>query len=161
MVKKEQQFSSKNTFFFVVIFRYGFGANLVAYEEWLVAIAFWMYFMASAVATHERAHVTADILGFLIRDPKIIWYRALLVGALELTILCVITYWGFLMCQEELNTYPNLQSTIALKIPFLVPRVGSFSGCVMMTVYTLLHCCLLFRRGPHNYYISDLRQKDH
>ncbi|WP_432472441.1 TRAP transporter small permease [Amphritea sp. HPY] len=136
------------TFFFVVIFRYGFGADLFAYEEWLMTIAFWMFFMASAVATHDRVHVNADIVGFLISDPKVIWYRALLVEGIELIIVAVVTYWGFLMCQEEFNTYPNWQSTIALKIPFLVPRVGIFLGFLMMTVYTVLHLCLLFRNGP-------------
>lgn len=136
------------TFFFVVIFRYGFGADLFAYEEWLITIAFWMFFMASAAATHDRAHINADIVGFLISDPKLIWYRALLVEGLELIILAVVTYWGFLMCQEELNTYPKWQSTIALNIPFLVPRVGIFFGFMMMTVYTVLHFCLLLRNGP-------------
>jgi len=136
------------TFFFVVIFRYGFGADLFAYEEWLMTIAFWMFFMASAVATHDRAHVNADIVGFLITDPKTIWLRAIVVEVLELIIVSVVAYWGFLMCLEEFNTYPNWQSTIALKIPFLVPRVGIFLGFLMMAVYTALHLYLLLLKGP-------------
>jgi len=136
------------TFFFVVIFRYGFGADLFAYEEWLMTIAFWMFFMASAVATHDKAHVNADILGTLIHSPKLIWLRALLVESIELIIVITVTYWGFLMCQEELNTYPNWQATIALKIPFMVPRVGIFMGFLMMSVYTALHLYLLLLNGP-------------
>lgn len=136
------------TFFFVVIFRYGFGADLFAYEEWLMTIAFWMFFMASAAATHDKAHVTADILGTMISNPKIIWYRALVVECIELVIVVVVAYWGFLMCQEELNTYPNWQSTIALKIPFLVPRIGIFLGFFMMAIYTALHLSVLLRHGP-------------
>jgi TRAP-type C4-dicarboxylate transport system permease small subunit len=136
------------TFFFVVIFRYGFGADLFAYEEWLMTIAFWLFFMASAVATHDKVHVNADILGTLIHSPKLIWLRAILVQAIELIIVITVTYWGFLMCQEELNTYPNWQSTIALKIPFMVPRVGIFLGFFMMSVYTALHLYLLLRNGP-------------
>ena len=136
------------TFFFVVILRYGFGADLFAYEEWLMTIAFWMFFMASAAATHDRAHVNADIVGFLITDPKAIWIRSLVVETIELIIVAVVAYWGLLMCLEELGTYPNWQSTIALKIPFLVPRVGIFLGFLLMTVYTALHLYLLLRNGP-------------
>lgn len=136
------------TFFFVVILRYGFGADLFAYEEWLMTIAFWMFFMASAVATHDRAHVNADIVGFLITNPKTIWIRSVVVEMIELIIVAVVAYWGFLMCMEEFNTYPNWQSTIALKIPFLVPRVGIFLGFLLMGVYTALHLYLLLRNGP-------------
>lgn len=136
------------TFFFVVILRYGFGADLFAYEEWLMTIAFWMFFMASAAATHDRAHINADIVGFLISCPKAIWIRSLVVETLELIIVAVVTYWGFLMCMEELNTYPNWQSTIALKIPFMVPRFGIFLGFLLMTVYTALHLYVLLRKGP-------------
>lgn len=136
------------TFFFVVIFRYGFGADLFAYEEWLMTIAFWMFFMSAAVATHNKAHINADILGTLIHNPKTIWLRALLVQFIELIIIATVTYWGFLMCMEELDTYPGWQSTIALKIPFMVPRVGIFFGFIMMTVFTALHLYLLCRNGP-------------
>ncbi|MGB0941601.1 MAG: TRAP transporter small permease [Marinomonas sp.] len=136
------------TFFFVVIFRYGFGADLFAYEEWLMTIAFWMFFMASAVASHDRAHINADILGTMIHNPKLIWWRSVLVESIELCIVVVVAYWGFLMCQEEFNTYPNWQSTIALKIPFLVPRIGIFLGFLMMAIYTALHLYLLLSNGP-------------
>ena len=32
------------TFFAVVIIRYGFGGDLFAYEEWLLAVCFWGFF---------------------------------------------------------------------------------------------------------------------
>lgn len=136
------------TFFFVVIFRYGFGADLFAYEEWLMTIAFWMFFIASAAATHDRSHVNADIVGFMIDNPRIIWLRTILVEVLELAIVAVVTYWGFLMCLEELQTYPNWQATIALKIPFLVPRVGIFVGFLLMMFYSALHLYCTLQQKP-------------
>ncbi|MGB1238934.1 MAG: TRAP transporter small permease [Pseudomonadales bacterium] len=136
------------TFFVVVIVRYGFGGNLFAYEEWLMTVAFWMFFLGSAVATRERAHINADIVVFLLENPKLIWARAVLVELLELSILVVISYWGYLMCAEEIATYPNWQETIALKIPFLVPRIGIFFGFAMMALYSLLHLWLLLVQGP-------------
>ena len=136
------------TFFFVVIFRYGFNADLFAYEEWLMAACFWMFFMASAAASHDRAHINADILGVVIKDPGLIWKRAVLVELIELIVLIAITYWAYLMVRDEIAAYPNWQATIALHIPFLVPRAGIFLGFVMMTIYVALHLFLLVKNGP-------------
>ncbi|MEH6651529.1 MAG: TRAP transporter small permease subunit [Motiliproteus sp.] len=133
------------TFFFVVILRYGFGADLFAYEEWLMIVAFWMFFLGSAVATHDRMHVNADIVGFMITHPRMLYYRALLVETIELIIILVIVYWGYLMIEESILAYPHWQQTVALKLPFLLPRMGIFVGFVMMAVYTSLHLYVLIR----------------
>lgn len=136
------------TFFMVVIFRYGFGANLFAYEEWLMTISFWMFFMAAAVASARKEHVNADVLGFLIKNPRVIWWRELAVETIEIIVLCAVTYWGFLMLQEEVASYPIWQTTVALKIPFFVPRLGIFLGFLFMTIFAVLHFYLLLKNGP-------------
>lgn len=134
------------TFFAVVVVRYGFGADLFAYEEWLLVIAIWMFFLASAVATHNGAHVKADMLGFMIKSPRLLHARAVLVECLELIITLVILYWGYLMIKESLEAYPNWQETVALDIPFLVPRLGIFLGFLMMAVYSALRLYVLAGR---------------
>jgi len=136
------------TFFFVVILRYCFNADLFAYEEWLMVIAFWMIFLASAVATHDNSHITADILGFLLKNPKTIWMRDLLVKSIELLILLYLTYLGYVMITEDIAAYPMWQMSIALKIPFLVPRLGIAFSFFMMTIYTVFHLYLLVKEGP-------------
>ena len=136
------------TFFLVVIVRYGFGANLFAYEEWLMTIAFWMFFIGSSVATNEQRHIKADIIGCFLTNEKWVWTRSILVLSIEFIILATITYWGLLMCQEEIASYPSWQSTIALKIPFFVPRLGIFIGFLLMTFYTALHIYKLIRNSP-------------
>lgn len=136
------------TFFFVVILRYIFHADLFAYEEWLMVIAFWMIFLASAVATHDNSHITADILGFLLKNPKTIWMRDLLVKSIELFILLYLTYLGYVMITEDIAAYPMWQMSIALKIPFLVPRLGIAFSFLLMTIYTVFHLYLLVKEGP-------------
>ena len=136
------------TFFMVVIVRYGFGGNLFAYEEWLMTVSFWMFFMAAAVASARKEHVNADVLGFLIKNPRIIWWREIAVEIIEIGVLSAVTYWGYLMLQEELASYPIWQTTVALKIPFFVPRLGIFLGFLFMTLFAVLHFYLLLRNGP-------------
>ena len=136
------------TFFFVVILRYIFHADLFAYEEWLMVFSFWMIFLASAVATHDNSHITADILGFLLKNPKTIWMRDLLVKSIELFILLYLTYLGYVMITEDIAAYPMWQMSIALKIPFLVPRLGIAFSFLLMTIYTVFHLYLLVKEGP-------------
>lgn len=136
------------TFLFVVIFRYGFNADLFAYEEWLLIICFWLYFMASALGTYENSHVNADLLEHFIVNPRVKWYRTLVVGCIELIVTCAVIYWAVLMVRDEIASYPYWQSTIALKIPFLVPRVAVLVGFVFMALYSTLRLYVLIKLGP-------------
>ncbi|WP_460755959.1 TRAP transporter small permease [Marinomonas epiphytica] len=136
------------TFFFVVILRYGFNANLFAYEEWLMVVAFWMFFTASAVATRDDVHINADILGIFIKKTKTAWLHKVSVKTIELLILLYLTYLGYVMIMEEIAVYPMWQKSIALKIPFIVPRLGISVGFFMMTVFTALHLYSLLKKGP-------------
>ncbi|MBE3671323.1 C4-dicarboxylate ABC transporter [Vibrio navarrensis] len=144
------------TFFFVVILRYGFDADLFAYEEWLMVVAFWMFFMASAVATHNNVHINADILGIFIKSQKVAWIRTIVVQAIEFIVLIYLTYLSYVMVAEEITSYPMWQTSIALKIPFLVPRLGIALGFLMMAVYTALYLYVLFKEGPSG--LSDDEQ---
>lgn len=135
------------TFGFVVVARYGFSADLFAYEEWLMVICFWMFFMASAMGTYDKSHVNADLLGFIIENKRTIWLRNVIVEVIELLVTCAIIYWAYLMLSDEISYYPNWQTTIALKIPFFVPRFGIFLGFLLMAVYSALHLYVLIRTG--------------
>lgn len=136
------------TFFLVVIFRYGFNSDLFAYEEWLLIICFWMYFLGSAVGTYDGSHVTADLLSYVITDPKKAHVRALIIGAIEVTVSCVLVYWAVLMLIDEIASYPRWRTTIALRIPFLVPSFAIFAGFSLMAFYSALHLYALWKSGP-------------
>jgi len=135
------------TFGFVVVARYGFSADLFAYEEWLMVICFWMFFMASAMGTYDKSHVNADLLGFVIKDPRKLWLRNVIIEIIEVLVTFAIIYWAWLMIADEISYYPNWQTTIALQIPFLVPRIGIFLGFILMAVYSILHLYVLLKTG--------------
>ncbi len=136
------------TFFFVVIFRYIFATDLFAYEEWLLIICFWLYFMASAIGTYENSHVNADLLEYVIKNPTVKWARSLLVVAIEFIVCLFAIYWSVLMIQDEIGSYPYWQTTIALKIPFLLPRAAVLVGFSFMAFYSGLRLYVLIRLGP-------------
>ncbi len=136
------------TFFFVVIFRYIFATDLFAYEEWLLIICFWLYFMASALGTYENSHVNADLLEYVIKDQRVAWLRSMVVVAIELIVCIFAIYWAVLMLRDEIDSYPYWQTTIALKIPFLLPRAAVLVGFGFMAFYSALRLYVLVKLGP-------------
>ena len=140
------------TFFCVVILRYGFETDLFAYEEWLLIICFWLYFMASALGTYENSHVNADLLNYLTDNERLRWIRSVLVCSIELVVTLFAVYWAVLVLRDEISAYPYWQATIALKIPFIVPRFALLFGFGLMAFYSALRLYVLFhiRRVPEH-----------
>ncbi|MBT6546216.1 MAG: TRAP transporter small permease [Rhodobacteraceae bacterium] len=126
------------TFLFVVIFRYIFELDLFAYEEWLMVIVFWLYMLSGALGTYHNTHIVADLLDYSIHDARLKHIKNIVVITIEAIISIVFVYWASLMLLEEIAAYPNWQTTIALRIPFFVPRLGIGIGFLLIAFYTLL-----------------------
>jgi len=139
------------TFFLVVLFRYVLESDLFAYEEWLLPICFWLYFLGSALGTYDDVHINADLFGTVSDSPKFLWFRKIGITIIELTITLFVVYWAYLMLADEIASYPHWKTTIALKIPFFVPRVGIFMGFFFMAFYSSLSLFLLWKVGPDAY----------
>jgi TRAP-type C4-dicarboxylate transport system permease small subunit len=135
------------TFTLVVIFRYILKLDLFAYEEWLLPISFWLYFLASSVGSYENTQIRADILESLFKTPRAIWWRKVVLNVVESFISIIVVYWAALMMLREFNSYPFWQKTIALQIPFALPRLGIFIGLFFMAFYGLLHLYVLLKFG--------------
>lgn len=136
------------TFTMVVIFRYFLHADLFAYEEWLLPIAFWLYFLGSSVGSYQDGQIRADILETYLKTPKIKWWRRLVVGVIETTILAVLVFWAGLTIMHDLSAYPFWQTTIALNIPYFIPHLAIFVGFAFMAFYSALHLYVLLKTGP-------------
>lgn len=142
-------------FFLVVILRYLFEADLFAYEEWVLMIAFWIYFLGGAMGSYQNTHVKADFLLSLIDNIKTKWIVVNFTIFLEALIGLVLCYWGWLMLSEEISAYPDWQRTTGLDLPFFIPKLGIFLGFVLMTFYTTLHLYSGLRDGPTKEWESD------
>ena len=139
------------TFFFVVLFRYILERDLFAYEEWLLPICFWLFFLGSALGTYYDKQINADLLDTITDNPKLQWLRKLAIQIIELVITVVLVYWAWLMLADEIADYPGWKTTIALKIPFIIPRISIFVGFLFMACYSALAIYLMLRVGPDRY----------
>lgn len=139
-------------FFFVVILRYWFQTDLFAYEEWVLMVAFWVYFLGGAVGSYENTHVKADFLLSIIKTPEKRWLVQNFTLLAEVLIGLMLCYWSWLMLAEELDAYPDWQRTTGLELPFFIPKLGIALGFVLMTFYTALH---LYSRLSTGYMAED------
>lgn len=142
-------------FFFVVILRYLFEADLFAYEEWVLMIAFWVYFLGGAIGSYENTHVKADFLLSIISNVRTKWIVVNITILIEVLVGAVLTWWGWLMLAEEINAYPSWQTTTGLELPFVIPKLGIFLGFALMTFYTALHLLSGLRDGPSASWEAD------
>ena len=138
------------TFGFVVVLRYGFEANLFAYEEWMLVAAFILYFLGAAQGSYDDSHIKADLMNEWVESVSLRWKLGLFVLALEIAICAVLTYWGAIMVMEDLAKYPDLPSASVYKIPLAVPRGTIFIGFLLMTAYAVMHFIVRFKAGPES-----------
>lgn len=134
-------------FFLVVVIRYGFRGDLFAYEEWVLAVAFWLYFIGGAQGSWDDTHIKADFLSTFIANPSMRWLLSVLTNALELFVLGVLTWWALVMVGEDVAKYPGWPTTVAWKIPYALPRLGICVGLALMAAYSLLHLYVKLKRG--------------
>ena len=74
--------------------------------------------------------------------------RKLVVTLIEVIVSVALVYWAILMIYDEIDSYPNWAVTPALKIPFLIPRVGILVGLLMMSLYSMFHLYALIKIRP-------------
>lgn len=134
------------TFGLVVVIRYGFGGDLFAYEEWLLAISIIGFFAGAVLASERRLHINADILGIVISDPKLVWWRGLVVLLIELLVTLFIVYACYVSLADDFS-FPRLRSTPVLRIPFVSWRVAIMVAFSLMALFSAAHLYVHIRKG--------------
>ncbi len=134
------------TFGAVVVVRYGFGGDLFAYEEWLLAISIVGFFAGAVLASERKLHIIADILGIVIQNPRAIWWRGLIVLLIELTVTLFIVYACYMSLADDFS-FPRLRATPALRIPFVSWRIAIMIAFGFMSMFSAAYLYVHIRKG--------------
>lgn len=118
----------------VVFCRYLFHADIYGYDEFLLASAFWMYFIGATYAMYEGTHVKADIVGMML-SPKNRLRLKVVADVFQIIVSCVLTVLAFNLVARAVETW---QVTACWDIPFLLYQLPIFIGFLMMTFYLVL-----------------------
>lgn len=134
------------TFGAVVVIRYGFGGDLFAYEEWLLAIAIVGFFAGAVLASARNLHINADILGIVMHDPRLIWWRSFVVLLVELIVILFLFYACYVSLLDDFS-FPRLRATPVLRIPFVSWRIAIMVAFGFMAMFTAAYLYVHIRKG--------------
>lgn len=134
------------TFGAVVVIRYGFGGDLFAYEEWLLAISIVGFFAGAVLASARNLHINADILGIVIQNPRLIWWRGFVVLVIELLVIMFLFYACYVSLLDDFS-FPRLRATPVLRIPFVSWRIAIMIAFGFMGMFTCAYLYVHIRKG--------------
>ncbi|KIC35647.1 C4-dicarboxylate ABC transporter [Leisingera sp. ANG-M7] len=134
------------TFGAVVVIRYGFGGDLFAYEEWLLGISIVGFFAGAVLASARNLHINADILGIVIQNPRMIWWRGFIVLTVELLVILFLMYACYVSLLDDFS-FPRLRATPVLRIPFVTWRIGIMAAFGFMAMFTTAYLYVHIRQG--------------
>ena len=134
------------TFGAVVVIRYGFGGDLFAYEEWLLAISIVGFFAGAVLASEHKLHINADILGIVISNPRVIWWRGFVVLLIELLVTLFVVYACYISLADDF-AFPRLRATPALRIPFVSWRIAIMVAFGFMACFSAAYLYVHIRQG--------------
>jgi TRAP-type C4-dicarboxylate transport system permease small subunit len=119
--------------------RYLFKVNFVGYDEFVVLLAFWFYFIGAAYGAYNNTHVTADVVdAYFPEGPA---KRVLTcVRWLVTSLACgLFVYYGFNYFKFSfLGPLGNFQfqpKSMTWRIPHWIAHAGIFSGLIFMELY--------------------------
>ena len=134
------------TFGAVVVIRYGFGGDLFAYEEWLLAISIVGFFAGAVLASERQLHINADILGMVIENPRLTWWRGFVVLSIELFITLFMVYACYISLLDDFS-FPRLRATTVLRIPFVSWRIAIMVAFSFMAMFIGAYLYVHIRTG--------------
>ena len=112
--------------------RYIFRKDIYGLEELVTIAAFWMYFAGAIYATHSGRHISAEMIGVFVKNPRrLAWIRV--VRSAITTGLCgLYAWWGWGFFHWSLVEGGK---TTLLQIPLVVAQSAIFVGLLSMAVY--------------------------
>jgi TRAP-type C4-dicarboxylate transport system permease small subunit len=126
--------------------RYVFKFNFYGYDEIVVLVAFWMYFLGAGYGAYNNSHVSADIVDAYF--PECATRRILRV--LRWLITCVacglFVYYGYGYIKFSflgpLGNFMAIPKSMVWRIPLWTSQAAIFSGLIFMEIYFLRNLVL-------------------
>jgi TRAP-type C4-dicarboxylate transport system permease small subunit len=121
--------------------RYVFKVNFTGYDEIVVIVAFWFYFMGSAYGSYNNSHVTADLVDAYFPEgtgKRVMHVIRWFVTSAACGLFAYYGYRYFMFSfKGPLGTFIMQPKTMIWRIPHWIAHLSIFSGLVLMEYYFL------------------------
>lgn len=117
---------------------------MIGYDEVIIVMVIWLYFIGNSVSTHEENHIDADVLGLFLKKEVSREVKNIIIDIIEAAMLVALTIYS---AKAFLWNISKGSTSITLKIPMAVSYLPLVIGFGMSFVYTLVflynHCMKL------------------
>jgi TRAP-type C4-dicarboxylate transport system permease small subunit len=121
---------------FNVFARYVFRIELFGFEEMVVIIAMWMYWIGGVYATYENSHIKGDMIDLFTKSKKKKKIVSYVAQSLTIFGLALFAWWGIEWTQWNLQLG---QRTPGLRWPMIWSQIPVAISFVMMFLYSVYH----------------------
>lgn len=118
--------------------RYVLKKDFYGQEELVLLIAFWMYFIGSAVATRENSQVSADLVTSLMKTEKQKAVLILVRTLLTTVLFGILAKWAYDYFLWSVSMRPT---TAVYKLPMYIAHFPLFLSFALSVLYELVHVC--------------------
>lgn len=118
--------------------RYILQKDFYGMEELVLLIAFWMYFIGSAVASREGSQVSADLVTSLLKSEKQRAVLALIRNLITLLLFGILSKWAY---DYFVWSYIMRPTTAVYKIPMYIDHAALLLSFVLSMLYEIKHIC--------------------
>lgn len=118
--------------------RYILSKDFYGMEELVLLIAFWMYFIGSAVATKEDTQVSADLITSVLKSERQKAVLALIRTVITTLLFCLLTKWAWDYLLWSISMRPT---TAVYKLPMALEHAALLVSFFMSVLYEIEHLC--------------------
>lgn len=118
------------------ITRYVFKVDFYGSEEYIMYVAFWLYFIGSSLAARDDSHINADMIGSFAKSERVKKVFAVVRQVISLVISLITTGWAFLYIMRSVRLGPT---TAVLKAPMVLMQVPILISFALMDIYIVYY----------------------
>lgn len=118
--------------------RYILKKDFYGMEELVLLIAFWMYFIGSAVATREGSQVSADLVSSMLKSERQKAVLTLVRTLITLILFAILVKWAWSYMLWSLEKRPT---TAVYKLPMAIAHAALLLSFVLSVLYEIKHYC--------------------
>ncbi len=125
---------TSGTFYFVFM-RYVMKKDFHGFEEIILIVTFWLYFVGAGYGSYRKVQIKAEVVDFVVKDERVkaaFKIVTLIIGAF---VAAVLGYWSFQMMAWN---YARGTFTPYFKISYVPAQIPLAIGYFMMAFYSLM-----------------------
>ena len=128
------------------LYRYFLESDLVAYTEYLLPTAFWLYMIGGAYGSYEKSHITADILSAYLEEGILSSAIDVIRNLIALILGIIFTVWAFEFASWAVQI--GTKSPV-WRIPGVIGQSSILVGFSLMSIYNLYYFAESIEKAYH------------